>query len=174
MTKEGLIFIIGTYLAFFVGYWIGRKHENEKSWVSAHKDVENQLEEKDKRIEGLQNALDDEKEINKEIKSRFVKCNTCTDEMKEKCLMFTENLCEGERCEELVDVMALFQQGESKKKIEELKEQIERMKCCSNCKYYQFPPSYCYKTCTKEGKLQGADYRSCKFDLEFWEMKEDD
>ena len=57
MTEEGLIFII-TYLAFFVGYWIGRKHENEKSWVSAHKDVENQLEEKDKRIAELKKRLE--------------------------------------------------------------------------------------------------------------------
>lgn len=53
-----------------------------------------------KVIENLQKELEKERNLNAEIKARFVKCNTCTDEMKSKCLMFNENLCEGERCEE--------------------------------------------------------------------------
>lgn len=57
----------------------------------------------------LERKLEYEQNLNSEIKARFVKCNTCTDEMKDKCLMFSENLCEGERCEELVDLMALVE-----------------------------------------------------------------
>ena len=60
----------------------------------------------------VEKQLKDERELNAEIKARFVKCNTCTDEMKDKCLMFSENLCEGERCEELVDLMALVDKRE--------------------------------------------------------------
>lgn len=56
----------------------------------------------------LENELCDEREINFEIKSRFVKCNTCTSDMKNKCLMWSENLCEGERCNELIDIQSLM------------------------------------------------------------------
>ena len=56
----------------------------------------------------LKEQLKQEKELNKEIKARFVKCNTCTDDMKAKCLMFSENLCEGEKCNELVDIVNLI------------------------------------------------------------------
>lgn len=62
-------------------------------------------------IKKLEQDLKAEQKINEEIKVRFVRCNTCTDEMKQKCLMFSENLCEGERCEELVDLMALVNKG---------------------------------------------------------------
>ena len=62
----------------------------------------------------LERKLEQEQRLNSEIKARFVKCNTCTDEMKDKCLMFSENLCEGERCEELVDLMALVDKREEK------------------------------------------------------------
>lgn len=60
----------------------------------------------------LEYELEKERKLNSEIKARFVKCNTCTDEMKNKCLMFSENLCSGERCEELVDLMALIDKGD--------------------------------------------------------------
>ena len=66
----------------------------------------------DVKIADLQKELEKERNLNAEIKARFVKCNTCTDEMKSKCLMFTENLCQGERCEELVDLMALINKDE--------------------------------------------------------------
>lgn len=66
-----------------------------------------------KYIAELETQLNNERELNKEIKARFVKCNTCTEEMKEKCLMFSENLCNGERCEELVDLMSLVDKKES-------------------------------------------------------------
>lgn len=70
------------------------------------------IDKKDECIEELEKKLEQEKKLNEEIKARFVKCNTCTDETKEKCLMFSENLCEGERCEELVDLMALINKDE--------------------------------------------------------------
>lgn len=57
----------------------------------------------------LEKELEAERNLNAEIKARFVKCNTCTPDMKEKCPMFHENLCEGERCEELVDLMSLVE-----------------------------------------------------------------
>ena len=66
-----------------------------------------------KYIAELEVLLSNERELNKEIKARFVKCNTCTEEMKEKCLMFSENLCNGERCEELVDLMSLVDKKET-------------------------------------------------------------
>lgn len=72
--------------------------------------------------------LDQERKLNAEIKARFVKCNTCTDEMKSKCLMFSENLCEGERCEELVDIMALVNKSDLQKENAELAEQIAELK----------------------------------------------
>ena len=77
--------------------------------------------------------LEQEKKLNEEIKVRFVKCNTCTPDMKEKCLMFNENLCEGERCEELIDLMALVNKNDLQKENEQLKQQVEKMKCCYNC-----------------------------------------
>ena len=63
-------------------------------------------------IKQLERDLEAEKKVNEQIKVRFVRCNTCTDEMKSKCLMFSENLCEGERCEELVDLMSLINKGQ--------------------------------------------------------------
>ena len=66
------------------------------------------------RIEQLEKELEAEKKVNEQIKVRFVRCNTCTEEMKSKCLMFSENLCEGERCEELVDLMSLINKEEEK------------------------------------------------------------
>lgn len=72
--------------------------------------------------------LEAEKKLNAEIKARFVKCNTCTDEMKSKCLMFSENLCEGERCEELVDLMGLISNSELEKENANLKEELKKWK----------------------------------------------
>ena len=66
----------------------------------------------------LERKLEYEQSLNSEIKARFVKCNTCTDEMKDKCLMFSENLCEGERCEELVDLMSLVEKRDAKEKVQ--------------------------------------------------------
>lgn len=68
---------------------------------------------REQKIKELEKELEAEKKLNAEIKARFVKCNTCTDEMKDKCLMFSENLCEGERCEELVDLMALVEKKDA-------------------------------------------------------------
>ena len=56
----------------------------------------------------LEKELEKERKINEYIKARFVLCNTCTDEERKKCLMFTEGLCEGERCEQIVDLEALL------------------------------------------------------------------
>ena len=72
--------------------------------------------------------LEAEKKLNAEIKARFVKCNTCTDEMKSKCLMFSESLCQGERCEELVDLMGLISKSELEKENAELKERNAELK----------------------------------------------
>ena len=69
--------------------------------------------------------LEAEKQLNAEIKARFVKCNTCTDEMKSKCLMFSENLCQGERCEELVDLMGLISKSELEKENAKAKELLK-------------------------------------------------
>lgn len=80
------------------------------------------------RIEELEKQLEAEKKLNEEIKVRFVKCNTCTDEMKSKCLMFSENLCEGNRCEELVDLIELMNKSDLQRENTELKEQTEEMK----------------------------------------------
>ena len=78
-------------------------------------------------IDYLLKELEKEKKLNEEIKVRFVKCNTCTEEMKSKCLMFNENLCEGERCEELVDLVALVNDSGDKAKIARGKELIRKM-----------------------------------------------
>ena len=75
----------------------------------------------------LRNELLNERKLNEEIKARFVKCNTCTDEMKSKCLMFSENLCSGERCEELVDLMGLVSKSDNETKIAEAKEIIREL-----------------------------------------------
>lgn len=56
----------------------------------------------------LHNKLKAEEKLNADIKARFVRCNTCTTEMKDKCLMWSENLCNGEKCDELVDIQALM------------------------------------------------------------------
>ncbi len=93
--------------------------KNSEHWYEKYKEVKHELEQ--------------ERKLNAEIKARFVKCNTCTDEMKDKCLMFSENLCEGERCEELVDLMALVSKSDLQRENEQLKEKIEKMKCCGNC-----------------------------------------
>lgn len=76
----------------------------------------------------LEAELETEKKLNAEIKARFVKCNTCTPDMKDKCLMFNENLCEGERCEELVDLMALVDKRDSDDKLSKAKETIDAIR----------------------------------------------
>ena len=73
----------------------------------------------------VKKELEEEKKLNAEIKARFVKCNTCTDDMKSKCLMFTENLCEGERCEELIDIVSLVNKSDLERKIEALEKANE-------------------------------------------------
>ena len=55
-------------------------------------------------------------------------------------------------------------------KIAELEAQIEKMKCCGNCKYWQFQNDAEYYTCMKDGKRNGMYYRSCEFNLEKWEL----
>lgn len=56
----------------------------------------------------LERQLKAEKSINEYFKARFVKCSTCTSEDKEKCLMFSEHFCEGERCTEYIDLEGLL------------------------------------------------------------------
>lgn len=89
--------------------------------------MENIYTDNSKVIENLQKELETERNLNAEIKARFVKCNTCTDEMKSKCLMFNENLCEGERCEELVDLMSLVEKRDNDDKIKLAKDIIKRL-----------------------------------------------
>ena len=81
----------------------------------------------EKQIADLKAQLEAEKKLNEEIKVRFVKCNTCTDEMKNKCLMFSENLCEGDRCEELVDLLELINKSDLQKENARLKLELEAL-----------------------------------------------
>ena len=107
--------------------------------------------------------LEQEKKLNEEIKVRFVKCNTCTPDMKEKCLMFNENLCEGERCEELIDLMALVNKNDLQKENEQLKQQVEKMKCCYNCsKWYD---GECEES-PKSKTFFCADFKCDKWEIE--------
>lgn len=85
-----------------------------------------------KRITDLERELEQEKKLNAEIKARFVKCNTCTPDMKEKCLMFNENLCEGERCEELVDLMSLVNKRDTDDKLDKAIQLLKRFVEWSN------------------------------------------
>lgn len=62
-----------------------------------------------------------EKKLNAYFKARFVVCNTCDDEKKEKCLMFHEDLCQGERCEEIIDLDALINKNAIVEENEKLK-----------------------------------------------------
>jgi hypothetical protein len=78
---------------------------------------EKKIEELEKENAELEKKFKAEQDLNAEIKARFVKCNTCTPDMKEKCLMFNENLCEGERCEELVDLMSLVDKRDTDDKL---------------------------------------------------------
>lgn len=82
--------------------------------------------EEDLMIKTLKQKLEDERKLNTEIKARFVKCNTCTPDMKEKCLMFNENLCEGERCEELVDLMSLVSKRDTDDKLDKAIQLLKR------------------------------------------------
>lgn len=59
--------------------------------------------------------------------------------------------------------------GELTDNVKQLEQQIEKMKCCGNCKHYQFQNDAGYYTCTKDGKRNGKNYRSCEFNLEKWE-----
>ena len=61
------------------------------------------------------------------------------------------------------------QNGELTDKVKDLEAQIKKMKCCGNCKYYQFQNDAGYYTCIKDGKRNGKNYRSCEFNLEKWE-----
>lgn len=56
-------------------------------------------------------------------------------------------------------------------RIADLEAQIKKMKCCGNCKYWQFQNDAGYYTCTRDGKRNGKNYRSCEFDLEKWEWR---
>ena len=83
-------------------------------------------------IDELEKDLEKERRLNEEIKVRFVKCNTCTPEMKDKCLMFNENLCEGERCEELVDIMSLLDKRDTDDKISQLEIELKNLNSRNN------------------------------------------
>lgn len=96
----------------------------DKATLTGHVVVSSVCKASVEAIDFLLKELENEKKLNEEIKVRFVKCNTCTEEMKSKCLMFNENLCEGERCEELVDLMALVTDSDDKRKIARGKEII--------------------------------------------------
>ena len=89
--------------------------------------VQKGAEAREKENATLKKQLEAEKKLNEEIKVRFVKCNTCTDEMKSKCLMFSENLCEGDRCEELVDLIDLINKSDLQKENATLKKQLEAL-----------------------------------------------
>ncbi|MBO7735440.1 MAG: hypothetical protein J6S67_22945 [Methanobrevibacter sp.] len=125
--------------------------KNSEHWYNKYKEVKHELEQ--------------ERKLNAEIKARFVKCNTCTDEMKDKCLMFSENLCEGERCEELVDLMALVSKNDLQKENEQLKAQIEKMKCCENCNHKKSEVDRC------ELLMYTMNACLCK-NKDKWELKE--
>lgn len=96
------------------------------------KDVEKILNLDCHYIDELEKDLEKERKLNKEIKVRFVKCNTCTPEMKGNCLMFNENLCEGERCEELVDIMSLLDKRDTDDKISQLEIELENLNSRNN------------------------------------------
>ena len=80
-------------------------------------------------IDYLLKELEKEKKLNEEIKIRFVKCNICTPDMKDKCLMFNESLCEGERCEELVDLMSLVNKRDTDDKLTKARELLKSCIC---------------------------------------------
>lgn len=90
----------------------------------------------------LEAELEQEKKLNAEIKARFVKCNTCTPDMKEKCLMFNENLCEGERCEELVDLMSLVDKRDSDDKLTKAVEIIKKLMVFAEIDLREYTPEY--------------------------------
>ena len=55
--------------------------------------------------------------------------------------------------------------GEQKRKIIKLEAQIEKMKCCGNCKHFDFnEPNYCHKDV----------YREKQYVCSKWEIKEND
>ena len=59
---------------------------------------------------------------------------------------------------------------EQQKRIADLEEQIEKMKCCRNCKYWKYVDSCKSLTCIKDGE-KDKNYRSCIY-LEKWELVE--
>jgi small-conductance mechanosensitive channel len=75
----------------------------------------------------LKKQLEAEQKLNEQIKVRFVKCSSCTEEMKDKCLMFTENLCEGEKCDELIDLVSLINESEVSHKLSKAVELIKEL-----------------------------------------------
>lgn len=92
----------------------------------AHKES---VETQNKFIIQLLKELEEERKLNAEIKARFVKRNTCTE-----CIMFTENICKGKRCEELIDVVSLVNNSDLKRKIEELEQENAELKSgCGMC-----------------------------------------
>ena len=101
------------------------EHIQLYKWLKELKSYNESVETQNEFITRLQKELEEERKLNAEIKARFVKCNTCTDEMKSKCLMFTENLCEGERCEELIDIVSLVNKSDLERKIEALEKANE-------------------------------------------------
>jgi hypothetical protein len=88
----------------------------------------------------------------------------CADQLDEYCLI---NGC----CFATPKEQDIYLAGAEprEKRIAELEAQIEKMKCCGNCKYYQFQNDARYYTCIKDGKRNGKYYRSCEFNLEKWE-----
>ena len=92
----------------------------------------------------------------------YVKQNYC-----EMCVMADDCKC---GCIDCFTVQSYLAGAEPReKRIAEFEAQIEKMKCCGNCKYYQFQNDAGYYTCTRDGKRNGKNYRSCEFNLEKWE-----
>ena len=115
---------------------------------------------KDLRIAYLAGAEPREKQIQidaEQIRALQKQNRELTDKVKE----LEEELIEADNATDVFNAQ--------EKRIEELEAQIDKMKCCGNCKYYKFQNDAGYYTCTRDGKRNGKNYRSCEFNLEKWE-----
>lgn len=110
--KDGVIKYLKKELGHKIAFKNVMKNDNKKLRL----ENEN-LQQDNNRLRKNLAALSNNSKLYKYLAARFVTVSQCTPDMKDKCLMFSEGLCEGERCNTFVDLESLLDQAAENGKI---------------------------------------------------------
>lgn len=91
------------------------------------------------------------------------KCNECGKVFPVTRMTDDKRMCKDCYIKWLETDFVKMRTEERDKKIKQLEAQVEKMKCCSNCKWSD-----------SESKLVHPPCKDCNWDLDKWEIKEND